>query len=52
MSSLVAIKECYNSNPDFKDYVDKYCIKHRTTAEKAIKCAIVQEKYKHIKELT
>lgn len=37
------MKEFYNSNPDFKDYVDKYCKKHKCTVDEALKHALVQE---------
>ena len=29
------MEEFYNSNADFKDYVDKYCKKHGCTVEEA-----------------
>lgn len=36
------MKEFYNSNADFKDYVDKYCKKHKCTVEEAIKHEMVK----------
>lgn len=43
---LVEMNELYKSNKDFKEYVDKFCTKHRTLPELAFKTVIVQEVYK------
>lgn len=43
---LVEMTELYKSNKDFKEYVDKFCTKHRTVPENAFKCAVVQEVYR------
>ena len=35
-------KEYYETNEDFKEYVDKYCVKHNITTDEAIKHYTVQ----------
>ena len=42
--------EFYNTNQDFRDYVDKHCRKHKCTVEEALTHAIVQEVEKMYKE--
>ena len=40
----------YNINPEFREYVDKYCKKHNVTPEQAVEHKLVQyvlEEYKH-----
>lgn len=32
----------YNTNADFKRYVDKYCAKHRLTVDEALEHLLVQ----------
>ena len=47
------MKEFYNHNADFRDYVNSYCKKHKTSVEEALQHAIVLEvakQYKDIKE--
>jgi len=34
--------EAYNTNQDFKEYVDRYCNKHKVTVEEALTHAIVR----------
>lgn len=46
---MVGIMEFYNTNNDFKTYVDKYCATHRTLPENAVKTLLVQEVYKMYK---
>ena len=43
------MKEFYNSNDDFKSYVEAYCKKHKCNVEEALKHKIVEcvcEQYK------
>lgn len=35
--------EFYNTNKDFREYVDKYCRKHKCTVEEALTHVIVKE---------
>ena len=42
--------EFYNTNQDFKEYVDRYSIKHKVTVEEALNHALVQEVEKMYKE--
>ena len=35
-------EEYYDTNEDFKEYVDKYCVKHNVSKEEALKHNIVQ----------
>ena len=35
-------------NEDFKNYVERYCKKHKCTEEEALKHKIVQEVYKYL----
>ena len=42
--------ETYNSNKNFKDFVDKYCTKHEISVEEALKHFIVREVEKTYKE--
>ena len=35
------MKEFYNSNENFKEYIDKYCKKHKGTIEEALKEAAI-----------
>lgn len=42
--------EEYNLNSDFKEYVDKYCTKHKITPEQAVEHALVKNveiEYRH-----
>lgn len=44
------MKELYESNNDFKKYVDKYCIKHKIDRETAFEHSVIRnafEYYKH-----
>lgn len=36
------MKNLYDSNKDFRDYVDKYCVKHKVTTEVAFTHNIIQ----------
>lgn len=51
MNDLITITYFYNENANFKTYVDKYCKKHRTTPEIALKHKIVQEVYLYYKSV-
>lgn len=44
------MKEFYNSNADFKAYVDKYCKKHKCTVEEALEHALVKDVYEYYKK--
>ena len=44
------MKEFYNSNENFKEYIDKYCKKHKCTIEEALKHKIIEEVYEQYKE--
>ena len=44
------MKEFYNSNADFKDYVDKYCKKHGYTVEETLEHALVKDVYEYYKK--
>lgn len=35
--------ELYNTNQDFREYVDRYCNKHNVTVEVALTHSLVQE---------
>ena len=35
--------ELYKSNKDFREYVDKYCRKHKCTVEEALSHELVKE---------
>lgn len=35
-------RNLYNTNADFKRYVDKYCTKHRLTVDEAVEHSLVQ----------
>ncbi len=37
------MRELYNTNPDFKAYVDKYCIKHNITVDQALEHYLVKD---------
>lgn len=37
------MNEFYKSNPDFKEFVDKYCNKHKLTPEQALEHMLVKE---------
>lgn len=39
------MKEFYDTNADFKNYVDKYCKQYKCTVEEALKHKIVAEVY-------
>lgn len=44
------MKNFYDTNSDFKDYVDKYCTKHQLTVEVALEHKLVKEVAKYYKE--
>ena len=44
------MKDFYNSNTDFKEYVERYCKKHKCTVEEALKHKIVEDVYEQYKE--
>lgn len=44
---LAEMMNYYNICPDFKQFVDRYRTKHRTTVETALKHKLVQETYKY-----
>ena len=37
------MKDLYNTNKDFRDYVDRYCRKHQISVEEAVMHEIVKE---------
>lgn len=45
------MKEYYNTNDDFKGYVDRYCMKHKCTIEEALKHKVVTDVYEHYKTM-
>ena len=45
------MKEFYNNNADFRDYVNSYCKKHKTSVEEALQHAIVKEYAKYKKDI-
>lgn len=46
------MREFYETNKDFKDYVDKYAKKNHITPEEALTHATVREAYKYYREET
>ena len=44
------MEEFYNISADFKDYVDKYCIKTGCTVEEALKHELIKGVYEQYKE--
>lgn len=44
------MKEFYNSNPDFKDYIDKYCKQYKCTVEEALEHKLVKGVYEQYRE--
>lgn len=47
--SLVELEDMYNSNPVFKEYVDKYAKAHGLMTEYALKCKVVQSYAEYVK---
>ena len=45
-----SMKDFYNSNTDFKEYVERYCKKHKCTVEEALKHKVVEDVCEHYKE--
>ena len=45
------MKEYYINDADFRDYVNTYCKKHKTSVEEALQHAIVIEVAKHYKNI-
>ena len=43
------MKDFYNSNTDFKEYVERYCKKHKCTVEEALKHKVVEDVCEHYK---
>lgn len=39
------MRKQYNENSDFKEYVDRYCKKHKCTVDEALTHALVKEVY-------
>lgn len=39
--NFLAVKSEYEHDPDFKDYVDKYCEKHNKSVDEALQDAII-----------
>ena len=37
------MRELYDTNPDFKAYVDKYCIKHNITVDQALEHYLIKD---------
>lgn len=44
------MEEFYNISADFKDYVDKYCIKTGCAVEEALKHELIKGVYEQYKE--
>lgn len=44
------MKEFYKSNTDFKEYVDRYCKKHKCSIEEAMQHKIIECVYEQYKE--
>lgn len=44
------MKQLYEDNNDFKEYVDKYSKKHKCTVDQAFTHAMVKEVYEYYKE--
>lgn len=45
------MKEFYESNADFREYVNRHCKKHKISVEEALKHSIVKEVAKYKKAL-
>ena len=43
MGSVFSIKELYEGNADFREYVNRYCRHYKLTVEEALQHAIVRE---------
>ena len=43
------MRKQYNENEDFKEYVDKYCKKHKCTVDQAFAHALIKEVSEHYK---
>ena len=47
------MKELYESNNDFKQYVDRYCVKHEIDRETAFTHSVIRnafDYYKHVND--
>jgi hypothetical protein len=42
--------EFYNTNLDFRQYVEKYCVEHKCTVEEALTHAMVKSAENYYKE--
>lgn len=47
--TLIEINEMYNTNPTFKEYVDKYSKAHGTLPEYSMKCLVVKNYAEYLK---
>ena len=45
------MEEFYNTNEDFKEYVDRYCEMRGFTVQEALKHALIRVVYEHYKSL-
>ena len=45
------MKEFYDSNEDFRNYVDRYCRTYRLSVEEALEHKLVQDVGRHYQEL-
>lgn len=45
------MKEFYNNNSDFRDFVNNHCKKYKISVDEALKHAIVKEYAKYKKDL-
>jgi hypothetical protein len=45
---LNLMKNYYNTNPEFKEYVDRYAKKHGISVDEALTHKIVKEFYKYL----
>lgn len=46
------MKEFYDTNDDFRKYVNKYCNKHKLTVDEALNHSMVREAYNYYREET
>ena len=44
------MREYYNTNEDFKEYVKRYCDKQKCTVEEALSHKVVEDVCEHYKE--
>lgn len=42
------LRDAYKNNKDFKDYIDRYCVKHKKETQEALKDKVASEYYGYI----